>query len=674
MRILTPLICLLVLAFASASATGGGTTIWETSTAGDFNAGTLEGVVVYPPGGVKPGASLARRELEEGVIMSLLDVPGRGMFVSTGRPGAVYRIDGDSMEKVLETEALMITALVAGGEGQVYAAAVPGGKIYRIPPEGEPSLILVPDPYIWAMTMDPLGNLLAATGPNGKLYRVEKGGAWVKEIFASDEEKNLVSLAVGGGGEVYCGSAENGLLYRVKPEGTVEAVHDFSEKEVRSITVTPEGLVVGVNTPGQGFDQVSFVGSLSGTLSSESWGSSDRRDVMQKISGAALYRIDHEERVEEVARLENTFLLDVGVSKDGRIFVATGDSGRVFAVDRQRRVMTVMDLDQEQVICLAMGDDGPTALGSGAPGVFYAVDPSGAGRGRYVSKILDAGFPAVWGRADGSGSGSFHLSFRTGRTEKPDRTWSAWSDPLTDASRPLPCPSGRYLQFRIDFDGDPDARIERVRVAYNVQNQRPLIKELNVGTSPKADTYPLFTGPQGKEVKIQIKAEDPNNDPLVFRLYYRQEGERWIPMTEDPLRETEYAWDTSDLPDGLYEVRLAVSDEMNNPTPLTAEKVSRPFPIDNHRPQVEGLAVVEGRVPQVRGVASDTGSLVTRIEYRVDMGPWQPLSPSDGVFDSGREAFSFSLPGLGSGIHRLWVRVYDRAGNVGVSMQELRAD
>ncbi|MHC4598920.1 MAG: hypothetical protein ACYS47_07940 [Planctomycetota bacterium] len=660
-----------------AASLAGGTTIWETSTAEDFNTGTLTGVVVFPPGGVRLGPALEKIEVEEAAIWCLLDVPDRGLFVGTAKGGAVYRVVQGKAERLFKPEEgdLLISALVADGEGTLYAAAVPGGKIYRIPSEGEKAVIRLPDPYIWAMALDPSGNLIAATGPKGKLYRVEKGGGWVKEVFASEKEKNLLSLAVAPGGEIFCGSAETGILYRIAADGTVAAVHDFKEREVRAILLREDGLIVGTNTPKKGFNQVAFVGGLSGTLNREEWGSGSRQNVMKKLLGAALYRIDHADRVEALARFDKTYLLGVAGAGRGDVYVATAQSGRVFAVDEDRRISTVIDLEEEQVLSLAPSKGFPTALGSGGPGVLYRVrDPKGS-KGTYLSKIYDAVFPSKWGRVSWSGRGQFTLSFRSGHTAKPDRTWSDWSSPARTSGEPLPAPPGRYLQYRVAFTGDPSARVTRVRVTFVAQNQRPVVKEIKVGSPPPKETFPLFKAKRETTLKIQAKAEDPNGDALVFRFFFRREREEgWIPLTKDPVAKPEYAWATADLPDGLYEVRVVASDENVNPDPLTGEMISRPVPIDNHRPSIEKLAVVDGEALRARGTAVDRGSVITRVEFRIDGGSWSPLAPADGVFDSRTEPFDFPLPVLAKGLHRLWLRAFDRAGNTGVAMVEFRVD
>jgi hypothetical protein len=575
----------------------------------------------------------------------------------------------------LKTEELVVSALAVDADGVVYAAGVPGGRIYRIGAAAGEAKVQLPDPYIWALAFDRDGNLLAATGPNGKLYRVEKGGGWVKEVFQSDRDKNLISLLVDPAGDIYCGTAENGILYRVRTDGKVEAVFNFKEREVRALALSPEGLLVGTNVPKKEFNQVAFVGGLSGTLASEQWGpGGSRQDVMQKIAGAALYRIDATGRVDELASFEKTFLLGVGAGADGGAFVATGDSGRVFSVDRDRRVATAIDLEEDQVLCLAMGEGFPVALGAGSPAAVHAVARARGAQGQFTSKVLDAKFAAAWGRAEWAGQGDLAFWFRSGHTEKPDRTWSDWRGPVKASGEPVPCPRGRYLQMRVDFGGaEPAAELARFRLAYAAQNQRPVVREFAVGQARPGDTFPLSIPKAEPAVKLRVKADDPDGDRLVYRFFYRVEGGTlWVPVLPDPTDKPEVDWNTDSLPDGTYLVRVEASDESTNTDALTAERVSRPLVVDHGKPRVEDFTLGGGAVPEVHGTAADDASPVTQIDVQIDEEEWRAVPPEDRVCDSRKESFSFTLPGLASGLHRVKVRVWDSAGNSGIEAAEFR--
>jgi hypothetical protein len=56
---------------------------------------------------------------------------------------------------------------------------------------------------------------------------------------------------------------------------------------------------------------------------------------------------------------------------------------------------------------------------------------------------------------------------------------------------------------------------------------------------------------------------------------------------------------------------------------------------------------------------------LVKAESAVDGGPWTPIFPDDGLFDSLRETITLSLPDLKPGVHLLMIKAADAAGNVG---------
>src|SRR6202011_3207168 len=69
------------------------------------------------------------------------------------------------------------------------------------------------------------------------------------------------------------------------------------------------------------------------------------------------------------------------------------------------------------------------------------------------------------------------------------------------------------------------------------------------------------------------RAHDDNGDSLRYSLSFRRRGgAAWLRL-RDNVEETSMNFDTSQLPDGDYELRLTVSDATDNPdAPLSASK------------------------------------------------------------------------------------------------------
>jgi hypothetical protein len=174
---------------------------------------------------------------------------------------------------------------------------------------------------------------------------------------------------------------------------------------------------------------------------------------------------------------------------------------------------------------------------------------------------------------------------------------------------------------------------------------------------------------------VSWKASDPNGDALLYNLYFRGKGEENWKELKKGIKGTSYSWDSLTFPDGIYLIKLTVSDSPDNPPAyaLTDEKVSRPFLIDNTRPRVKNLkTTLSGKVATVRGKAVDNFSLIKGIAYSVDGGAWISIYPLDKIFDSLSEPFQFTTAALSPGEHTIVIKVTDESGNIGAAKTIIR--
>ena len=169
------------------------------------------------------------------------------------------------------------------------------------------------------------------------------------------------------------------------------------------------------------------------------------------------------------------------------------------------------------------------------------------------------------------------------------------------------------------------------------------------------------------------QAWDPNGDRLEFELSYR-------PLADEAWRtigartpETARAWDTAEVPDGWYVVRLTASDAPDNPPAQarTDARLTAPLLVDNTPPAVSDLRVE--RTPdgvRLTAKAADRASPLAEAWVELPDGRTIRLDPRDGVCDSEREEFDAAVacpgPGLAtpSGPWRVRAGFVDRAGNV----------
>jgi hypothetical protein len=165
---------------------------------------------------------------------------------------------------------------------------------------------------------------------------------------------------------------------------------------------------------------------------------------------------------------------------------------------------------------------------------------------------------------------------------------------------------------------------------------------------------------------IAWRADDENDDELVYSVLYRREGEAtWTPLRRD-IDEPIFVWDTTLVPNGTYFVRVVASDSPSNPasTALTGERDSAAFQIDHTPPAiVVGSVRTEGARTTLVFDVNDADSPVSRVEYSRDGGVhWTAVFPKDGIADSKSERYEVTIDGR-IGDSGLTIRASDSMNN-----------
>lgn len=367
----------------------------------------------------------------------------------------------------------------------------------------------------------------------------------------------------------------------------------------------------------------------------------------------------------------------------GSLLAATNDRGRVVRVFPDRTFEVFLAFKGSNVLGFHVEGDAIKAVRLGDPGRIGWVSDSAPPRPTYLSPVLDAGSLSNWGNFEIRGTGAVEVRTRSGVAFRSDEDLSDWSPPLRSFPGRIASPKGRFLQFRIVFR-DPKAIVEGVTIAYRNENRRPMISGLRVdyqpvmqmGQSPVPSpgqgggASPQLGQPRSPIKRIQWVAQDPDGDVLGFRLFCRREGTAvWIPITADELMAGNmFQWNTEGVPDGWYVIRLVATDRASNPDAdvLEEEAQTAVILVDNTRPEVR-ISSPQGL--KVTGRAVDATSRISSLEFSIDGGRWESISPRDGVFDSLEEEFEIDLSGrrLSRGPHIVSVRAYDQEMNTAVA-------
>jgi sugar lactone lactonase YvrE len=655
----------LALAVLAAQSSAVGTRTFELRKGEDFKGGDLKGVAVDSSGQVHAGFNLGQIPVADGsAIWSALVLKDGSILLGTGNDGKLLVSDGATVKVAAETGSLVVTSLVEGFGGAVFAGTLPDGEVWKYAGGKAEKFLKLPGvEHVWQLAFDPkTKSLFAATGPEGKLFRIDQAGA--AQVYFDAPEQHLMSVAVAPDGTVYAGASEKAKLYRVTGPGRATVLYDFGRTEVRAIAVTDKGAVYAV---------ANEIKSGSYTPSRKGAGAvATPAQKPPKTTGkGTLYRFDPDGTPEQLYDDKDDYFTSLAIADDGHPYVGTGAEGRVYTVDEKHAEVLVADAEERQIGAMVLRGK-QRFIAASDPAVLHPVRGVGGADAVWTSKVLDAGLRAHFGRLDWQATGQLELSTRSGNTLEPDDTWSAWSTPLAAAAE-VTSPASRFLQVRARWNRDPAAVLSSVSIPFVTDNLRAVLTEVEAeGASPALVTGVESSGgpvakKSGTSITLKWKVENPDKDELRYRLEYRLVGTTtWYELLppKETLTKTTYSWDTSDLPEGRYRVRVSATDEISNPPDRVRrhELESTVILVDNTPPTITDL---EATGKHVKGTVVDGVGPIARIEASVTgSDQWVPFFPRDGVFDEQREEFDLDVSALSPAGHALLtLRAYDRAGN-----------
>lgn len=677
---------LVLLAVQEASATQ--TRRWIADTTQEFLKGRGDGVAVTTDGrleGVDRWRSAVSLD-EPVVIAGGLDRDG-SLIVGTGHPANLYRIKGDSVELLTAVPGEQVTSVLATEDG-VLVATVSPGVLYRWRDGRLDEVGRLGEGGIWDLALFDR-TVIAAAGSPAALYRLGSKGfeRWleVPDVHARCLEATDDVLFVGTSGR--------GLILSVNKKGWVSVLSDSPFTEISDMAAAGDGSVWAVALVGEPVRPISAKKTNSGADSDSENGTASTETAsldldLPKINGSTatseVVRLTPEGALLSVHRFTGQVASAVAWDGSG-VLVGTGFEGEVwrFVGDGGARMVNV---DAVQVVGII--DNGSILLAQG-PAAVLRLQTKGDRASRYRVQASHFPRPMRFGEYRVSPAvDGVHVRFRTGVSKKPDETWLPWSEWLPAATGKVPLPAARSLQWEIKLS--KGASVDRVEVAMVEVNLPPKVKSLTVenpgvvflASPPPSgpvidaehpDVSGVFTvideakSRQAKSTKgkkfyrvgyrtVSWKAEDPNEEPLLFKLEVERRGGFLLPIRER-IEGTQLAVDTTALPDGEYRFVLTASDSPRNPgSTLESSTTSRWFTVDNTPPVIDVISEGDDWVVKV----SDESSPIGRVEWSRDGDRWRQIAPADGVLDGTDESFSLARE---QGKHLVVVRAMDRQHN-----------
>jgi hypothetical protein len=692
-----------VLLFLPAASQAAKVKVWHHSSPAHFEKARLKHTVISSEGALRLSRQLRPlASVDAAHVWAVVEDKAGNLFAATGDEGKIYKVaPDDSVTVVSAGEGSQILSLALADDGTLYAGTGPGGLVLQIPPNGHGKILYKsPEMYIWCLAISPDGkSLYAGTGPRGNIYEISSQGK--ARIFYTTRQEHILALGLGGDGMLYAGTDKNGVVYRIDAQGKGFVLYSTPQTEVRSLLVTADGIYAGTSSPTRrrpgspstpaGTNPLSpssprTTGTPASAVTKDKSAtalvpsSSTAVDPFDKSNPApsspppligenSLYRIAPDGAVRELFR-DKVLLLSL-LRQNGHIFIGTGMEGQLFEVDEATKERSeIARLDHGQIHSLCRRRDGSIVVATGDPGKLYVLQDKYAPSGTVISEVLDAKLISKWGslrwKADTPPGTAVTVAVRSGNTSEPDETWSNWSAEQTDPQQAtIASPAARFLQYRVTLtttDRSQTPALHSLALRYMTTNQAPEVTNIQV---PDLDAVNLDNP---KKIRFKWTATDPNEDDLSYTLYLRKDGwKNWIELEENVER-TDYEWDTTTTPSGIYRLKVVASDRKDNPAEdaLTGERISSAFVVAHEPPKVTlQTAGMEGDQAVIEATATDPLVRLTGAVFSLNGKKWINVFPSDGLFDNTRESFRFKTDSLKPGTYVVVLRVHDAAGNIG---------
>ena len=573
-----------------------------------------------------------------------------------------------------------VWALTFDSAGRLYIATGNPGAVYRVDPAkpgAAPELFFKSDEaHIRTLAWDAKGNLIAGSDGSGLVYRIDPQGKGY--VLFEAPRREITSVAIGANGTIYAacvGDKSRSQLPPLPVQGiasvSVTIVQPESMQAANTSASVPEGTDIYALTEGQaprklwsGKDEIVYALAA-------------RTDGLLALSGnrGRIFRIRHDGSYADVAHLQAQQGLSLasvqGAEGMGGVLIGTGNTGKVFLLGASEKHEYASDV-----------------LDAGAFARFGRVEVEPGSEGYEIFTRSGNVEQPVRGWSDWQ-------PLQGGSVASPPGRFLQWKAELhkdgalgSVGVNYLPLNSAPVLDDLVVVPGarvNPQGSVSQnqtVSIAFSSPSQG------STSTFDGGSSAPLQANKDRTGVTVRWAAHDDDGDDLIYSLYLRGDGETVWRLLKDKITEKAYSFDATLIPDGGYRIKVVASDAPSH-TPgdaLTGEKVSDRFEVDTTPPAITNLkaAAQQGNCVGtdckkpflVSFDAEDAASPIAHAEYSLDAGPWQYIDPVGKLSDAKTEHYEFRVEfeaGGKTGEHLITVRAYDRYDNVGVAKTVIRA-
>ena len=624
---------------------------------GSLFAATLPGGKVY-----KLNASAATKLDESSATM---------VFDAATIPEA-SKVDGTTVEsKPADGKSHYIWALTFDQKNRLYIATGGPAAVYRLDgttPGAKPEEFFRSDEqHIRSLAWDAKGNLIAGSDGSGLVYRISPEGKGY--VLFEAPRREIPSVAVAADGTIYAASVGD-KSHNPLPPLPLQGMASIT------ITVMQPGTMQATNASASVPEGTDIYVLKDNEAPQKLW--SDKDDIVYALSAqpqgvvaltgnrGRIFSIQSDGRYADIGHLGAQQGLCLTAGPDQDLLIGTGNTGKLAALGTTSKHEYASDV-----------------LDAGAMARFGRVEIEPGATGYEIWTRTGNVDQPVRGWSDWA-------LLKDDTVASPSARFLQWKAVLQSGGKLggvginyLPVNSAPVVD---DIVVAPGARLNAQSQSAGQQTVTINFPSSGQGASISYDgttSAPLQAQKDRTAITVRWAAHDDDGDDLEYSIYLRGDGESVWRLLKKNLTDKAYSFDAIQIPDGGYQVKVVASDAPSHSfgDALTGEKISERFELDTTPPVITGLAASEKTSacekapcpPAVHIVfeASDATSPIAHAEYSIDAGRWQFLAPVGTLSDAKHESYAADLPASSlaaqPGEHLLTVRVYDRYDNVGVA-------
>jgi len=619
---------------------------------------------------LNPGATARQDESNATVVFDAAKV------------GGAAASDGKTTQDASNSQTHYIWALTFDKQGRLYIATGNPGAVYRVDPakpDSPPELFFKSDDaHIRALAWDEKGNLIAGSDGSGLIYRIDPQGKGY--VLFEAPRREITSVAIGANGTIYAacvGDKSRNPLPPLPVQGaaaiTITVVQPESLQAANASASVPEGTEIYALSEGQA------PRALWSSKDDIVYALSSGPDGLLAISGnrGHIFRIQDDGSYADVGHLSAQQGLSLAPlqAEGNAIVIGTGNTGKVFAFDASSVRQYASYPDQHEYAS--------DVLDAGAFARFGRIEIEPGSSGYEILTRTGNVEQPVRGWSDWQPLEDDSVVSPPGRFLQWKAVLHAGGDLGSVGVDYLPVNSAPMVDEVVVV---PGARLNAQTSASSTQTVNINLPSANQSSGITYDTStssPLQAAKDRTAITARWAAHDADGDKLVYSLYLRGDGDSGWWLLKKGIDDEAYSFDATQIPDGGYELKVVASDAPSH-TPggaLTGEKISDRFVIDTTPPAINDFKAAgepatceqsHCRKPFVVSFSAvDTTSPVAHAEYSLDAGPWQYIDPVGMLSDAKSEHYEFHITVDAEdgkiGEHLITVRAYDRYENVGVA-------